>query len=220
MTTRNQSGIQLQRAPGPAVARVPERSGPIAGIQRAFPALSLAAIVATLVGFGRYGPDLGVAPLDTYRALLFVHITAAVVALGSTFALPVLQPIGARGGIPSLRLVLRFAEQLEKRVVTPGSMLVIGSGVGLILTDATGYRAHLPGWLVIAIAWVAFATIVATTVQGPGLRRALAILDGVPDEGSAPPELGPVAARMKLTGRLLSLSTIGILFLMAWKPDI
>jgi hypothetical protein len=177
-----------------------------------------AAILAAIVTLSVYGPEAGIPLYDSYKALLFLHVTIALITFGSTFAMPVLQPMAARGGVVTLRLALKFAQQLERAIITPGSFLVIATGVGLLLSDQTGYRNDVPAWLVISLAWVLGALVLAHGVQGPNLRRAVQILEDVPDTGPMPRELAPIAKRMKVTGQLLSLSTLGLMFLMIWKP--
>ena len=55
--------------------------------------------------------------------------------------------------------------------------------------------------------------------QGPNVRRAFVLLDNTPGSDPLPPELGPIANRIESVGRMLAVSTIANLFLMAWKPD-
>lgn len=175
--------------------------------------------LAVCAALARFGDAAGLAVFDVYRGLLFAHITVAVVTFGSTFALPVLQPMAARNGLPTLRFALEFARRLDEVIVTPGSALVIATGAGLLLSDVTGYRHDPPAWLLVGIGWVAVAAVLANGVQAPNLRRALRILDDTPPGTPPPAELASVARRMKLTGNLLAMSTVAILFLMVWKPD-
>ncbi len=155
---------------------------------------------------------------DWYRALLFVHVASVVVALGATFALPLLQPMGARGGVRTLRFVLEFTHRLETRIVGPGSGIAFLSGLALIFNDRTGYSDDMPLWLTVAVAWFLVAAVVANVFQAPNLKKAIMLLDAVPDEGPMPRGLGPLASRMRITGQMLSVSTIGVLLLMVWKP--
>lgn len=185
---------------------------------RAVAVLALAALFGGVVLAAVAGPDLGLSTFKTYKALLFLHVTTALVTFGSTFAIPVFQPLAARNGVSGLRLALRFIETLEKRVVTPGSMVVVATGLGLLLSEQTGYRDSPPAWLVAGIVWVAAAAVLANAVQGPTLRRGLRLLDEVADGDAPPAELGALALRLKIVGQLLALSTVGILFLMIWKP--
>ncbi len=156
---------------------------------------------------------------DSYKALVFLHVAAVVIALGSTFALPVLQPMAARQGIPTLRFALHFSHRLEQMIVGPGSAIALLTGIALIFNDRTGYKDDFPTWLLVSVVWFVAAAVVANTFQARNVRRAIEIVDATPDEGPPPPDLAPLAKRMKLTGQLLALSTIGVMFLMVWKPS-
>lgn len=178
-----------------------------------------AALLAATIGLPLYGPDAGLDAYDIYKGLVFVHVTAALVAFGSTFAIPVLQPMAARGGVATLRMALKVSERLERLIVAPGSVVVVASGIGLMLSDMTGYRDDPPLWLLVAIGWVILALVLANAVQGPALRRAIAVLDDSPDDEPMPAALGPIAGRLKFVGQLLSISTLAVMFLMIWKPN-
>lgn len=177
-----------------------------------------AAVVAAAIGLPLYGPDAGLNAYDIYKALVFVHVTVALIAFGSTFAIPVLQSIAARGGVATLRMGLKVSEALERIIVAPGSFIVIATGIGLMLSDMTGYRDNTPTWLIVAMAWVAVALVLANGVQGPNLKKAIRLLEDTPADGPMPAALGPIAGRLKIVGQLLSLSTVGVMFLMIWKP--
>lgn len=204
---------------GPAVRAKEETAGASPRKGALLKVLGLAAIVAAALGLPLYGPDAGLNAYDIYRGLVFVHVTAALVAFGSTFAIPVLQPIAALGGVVTLRMALNVSERLERVIVGPGSIVVVATGVGLMLSDMTGYRDDPPVWLLVAIGWVIATLVLANGVQGPTLRRAIALLENAPDDEPIPAALGPIAGRLKLVGQLLALSTIGVLFLMIWKPN-
>ncbi|NUQ55608.1 MAG: hypothetical protein HUU14_06975, partial [Dehalococcoidia bacterium] len=133
---------------------------------------------------------------------------------------PVLMPLAGRGGVATLRVALHFAEQLEEKIVVPGSLLVAATGGGLILSDVSGYQDDLPAWIVVSIAlWVA-AAVIAFTVQNPAVKRALAVLEGAADNGPVPQAMGPIAGRLDRVGKVLALLAILSLFLMTWRPGL
>jgi uncharacterized membrane protein len=156
---------------------------------------------------------------DAYKALVFLHVAAIVIALGSTFALPVLQPMAAHQGIPALRFALRFTHRLEQVIVGPGSGIALLTGIALIFNDRTGYKDDFPTWLLISAVWFVVAAVVANTFQARNVRRAIELVEATPDAGPPPAELGPEAKRKQLTGQLLAHSTIGIKYLMVGKPN-
>ncbi|MCE7928889.1 MAG: DUF2269 family protein [Chloroflexi bacterium CFX7] len=178
------------------------------------------ALSAAALAFGEWGADLGLSELNVYKVLRLVHVVVAVVAFGSTFGIPVLMPLAGRGGVATLRVALHFAEQLEEKIVVPGSLLVAATGGGLILSDVSGYQDDLPAWIVVSIAlWVA-AAVIAFTVQNPAVKRALAVLEGAADNGPVPQAMGPIAGRLDRVGKVLALLAILSLFLMTWRPGL
>lgn len=156
--------------------------------------------------------------MESYKIQLFLHIAAVIVALGATFAIPVLHAWAERRGVGPTRMALQFSHHLEKVVVIPGAVLVLLFGIGLIFDDATGYKDDFPWWLGVAIAWFVAAFAVAVFVQKANVDKAIATLDRVEDDGDFPPSYMNAAARVKVTGAVLAISTIAIAFLMVWKP--
>jgi uncharacterized membrane protein len=155
---------------------------------------------------------------DSYRLLLFLHIVAIIVALGSTFALPFLQGFAQRKGVGATRLVLQFDDYLGKFVITPGAVLVFLFGLGLYFNDTTGYKDSHPAWLSVSMVWFVVAFVVSLVVQRPAVLGALRALEGVADGAPLPEAYKKFAVRTQIVGGLLGLSIMGIAFLMVWKP--
>lgn len=215
MTARVQAPAHAGGEGAPASAH--EAPG---GAARALPMVAALALSAAALPFGEWGADLGLSELNVYKVLRLVHVVVAVVAFGSTFGIPVLMPLAGRGGVATLRVALHFAEQLEEKIVVPGSLLVAATGGGLILSDVSGYQDDLPAWIVVSIAlWVA-AAVIAFTVQNPAVKRALAVLEGAADNGPVPQAMGPIAGRLDRVGKVLALLAILSLFLMTWRPGL
>ncbi|MCA9855125.1 MAG: hypothetical protein KC482_16340, partial [Dehalococcoidia bacterium] len=100
----------------------------------------------------------------------------------------------------------------------PGAALVALFGVGLIFDDATGYKDDFPTWLMIAIAWFIVVPVIDWFLMRPLTRKAIDLLEGVPDDGEFPPSFKALESRAGMLGGLMGLSVIGITFLMVWKP--
>ena len=156
--------------------------------------------------------------MDSYKLMLFLHIAVAIVALGSTFALPFLQGFMQRQGVGAMRLFLKFTLYHDTVLVLPGAVLVALFGVGLIFDDVTGYRDDFPMWLSWAIAWFVLVALADLFLLRPATRKAIATLEGVPDDGAFPAAFGPLGMRAQIIAGLMGLSIIGIAFLMVWKP--
>jgi hypothetical protein len=66
-----------------------------------------------------------------YTVVLAVHVLAIVVAFGVTFAYPVMYAVGIRmepGAMPGLH---RIQDQVGKRVISPGMVVVLAAGIYL-----------------------------------------------------------------------------------------
>jgi hypothetical protein len=156
--------------------------------------------------------------MDSYKAMLFLHILAVVLGLGVTFVYPFLQGFAERKGVAATRFALQFVRRLERMVVWPGAALALLFGLALIFSDQTGYKDDFPAWLVFAILWFAALVGLDIFVQDRSVAAALEALEGAPDDGDLPALYLPIGRRIQMVGGLMGLSIVGILFLMVWKP--
>src|SRR5919108_1981060 len=74
---------------------------------------------------------LVLAEILLYDVVLFVHITAVVVAFGATFAYPFFQAGVERMSPRSVPAMLRAMHTSSRYLVTPGSLVVLASGLYL-----------------------------------------------------------------------------------------
>jgi hypothetical protein len=74
-----------------------------------------------------------VAAIQLYDVVLFVHVTAVVVAFGATFAFPFFQAGVERISPRSVPAMLRAMHTTSRYLVTPGSLVVLASGVYLTI---------------------------------------------------------------------------------------
>lgn len=156
--------------------------------------------------------------MDDYKILSFLHIVAIVIGLGVAFVFPFLLGFVERRGVGATRLALQFSRYLENVVIYPGGVLIAIFGIGLIFTDATGYKDDMPAWLEIAILWFVAAYAVAFFVQRRQVKDAIASLEGLADGAGFPPAYLALSRRVQMVSGLFILSIIGITFLMVWKP--
>src|SRR5919109_1508601 len=73
------------------------------------------------------------ADIYVYDVVLFVHITAVVVAFGATFAYPFFQAGVERMSPRSVPAMLRAMHTASRYLVTPGSLVVLASGIFLTI---------------------------------------------------------------------------------------
>lgn len=156
--------------------------------------------------------------MDSYDIQRFLHIAAALVGLGAAFALPLVQAVGERRGAGGARVALEIADRLEKFLIIPGAVVVLLVGVGLIFDDATGYKDDFPAWLAISIIWFLVAVVGAIVFRDRAARKALDLLEGMPDDADLPADYRPLGSQMQMVVGLLLLSIAGIALLMVWRP--
>lgn len=159
--------------------------------------------------------------MDSFDILLFLHIAAVIVALGATFSYPFLQGFAERKGVAATRLVFQAVERIEKFLVFPGGALVFIFGLGLIMTSEApnDYRKEMPAWLTIAIVWYLVTYAAAYFVQRKQIRRAIAVLEGVPDSPDLPAAYVPIGKRIQMVAGLIGVSILGIALLMVLGPS-
>lgn len=160
---------------------------------------------------------------ELYPWLLFVHVLAAIIAFGPTFAFSI---IGAMGGKEPQHA--NFATRVSRRI---GSILVEPFAVSMLLTGALLiWVGQIPlferdaRWLVVAIVLYAVALLLSFLVSGPAVRRIIALTGGqggssTTPGGPPPPELLQSIGTVQRTGMVLTLLIIAIVFLMVVKPD-
>lgn len=156
--------------------------------------------------------------MESYKALVFLHVAVIIVGFGSTFAFPFIQAAGERSGVAGTRLAMQIMQRSMRFLVIPAAILTPVLGVGLIFDDVTGYSDDFPAWLMASITWYVVAVAVWAAVLMGGVAKALNTLDGVPDGPTLPAAYAPIGKRMQIVGGLVGLSYIGIAFLMIWKP--
>jgi uncharacterized membrane protein len=158
------------------------------------------------------------AVLESYKLLLFLHITAAVMAMGVTFCFPFLQAMAERQGVVTTRFFLQFGQRLARMVIWPGSGLILLFGIGLIFNEQTGYKDDFPHWLEAAIPLFVILVLSDVLIMRRVVSSALRELEGVPDTAELPATYAPLGKRIQMIGGLQGLGLIVIIFLMVWKP--
>ncbi len=155
--------------------------------------------------------------MESEEIQVFLHITAAIIALGVTFVWPFLMPFAERQGIAATKLAYRFYMFLDRYLVTPGAALVFLFGLGLVFSE-DHLREDPPGWLWASIIWYVAMFVVAAIVERPLMGAAARTLDGIDDSSEFPAGYRPAALRAQVVGTLLALSVVGITFLMTVRP--
>lgn len=153
--------------------------------------------------------------MDLYHVVLFVHILAAIVVVGGSFALDF---AGARAKrartVDSLRSWLQASAIGSKAIAASAAVTLLA---GIYLAFDGGFWGD--GWLTVALVLFVAAGALAGAVMDKGIGRMLEIAEGFP-EGPMSPELGRqlVQPAMALAAPAMIGIDLAILFLMTNKP--
>lgn len=146
--------------------------------------------------------------------LLFLHVLAAIIAFGPTFAAPVVASLVAKEP-QHANFFARSQMLLSKRLITP---LALSLGVtGILMVIVTGIDLTSNVWLGVAIVLYVIALGFALLVQAPSGAR-LVELTAAPSPGGPSPELRATAAVVRRGGMVLAVLVVTIVFLMVVKP--
>jgi uncharacterized membrane protein len=159
-----------------------------------------------------------VAEIYFYDVLLFVHITAVVVAFGPTFAYPFFQTVVERTAPRSVPAMLRAMHTTSRYLVTPGLFVVLASGIYLTVEGWDfGRRFVLAGLAAVVV----LITLGATFFDRHEAR--LIELSGRDVEAAAgevelSEEYWGVSRRFARVGMAASLLVLVAVFFMTVKP--
>jgi uncharacterized membrane protein len=161
------------------------------------------------------------ASVSFYSIVVFVHVSAAVIAFGVTFVYPVLGPFVRRTEPRMLPTLHRARDRIGRLVITPGATVLLVAGVYLA---ARGPYDFSTSWVSAGIVIVVVLLGLGGTFFSPHERRAaeLAERDLAASTGSAAitlsAEYEAVARRLEIVGAAGSLLVLVAIFLMVVKP--
>ncbi|HEX9890969.1 MAG TPA: DUF2269 family protein [Actinomycetota bacterium] len=149
---------------------------------------------------------------------LFLHILAAIIAFGPTFAFGILGAMGAKEPMHG-NFALRVSKVIGNRLVDPFAFAVGAIGVVLIFVGEWDLFAN--EWLLVAIALYLFALAFSLFVQDRWLKEMIRLSGG--QEGTMPQaedlaRIPALARKAQAGGMLLALLLVAILLMMVWKP--
>ena len=159
------------------------------------------------------------AQVRLYDLVLFVHITAVVVALGPTFAYPFFQTIVERLSPRSVPAMLRAMHTTSRYLVTPGLLVVLASGTYLAV-DGWDFRQ---GFVIVGLAIIVVLMILGATFFDRQEGRLIELSErdvatAGADEGELSEEYWEVSKRFARVGTVASLLVLVAVFVMAVKP--
>ena len=151
--------------------------------------------------------------------LLFLHVLAAVVAFGPTFAFPIIGGMGGRER-EHANFAVRVSETVTSRIVLPVALTMPVTGVGMIVIAGLDLASRAYWWLGIAIVLYVIAISIGVLNNLPASRRMIELTSAPPAPGSGPPpELPALRNRVVRGGMVNTVLIVVIVLLMVVKPQ-
>jgi hypothetical protein len=157
---------------------------------------------------------------DFYTLVLFLHVAAAVIAFGATFAFPIIDVTIRRVDLRALPVWHEAQNQIGYKLITPGATLVLISGIYMAIdrwSDFGGLWFSLAGVIVIVLLGLGHGFFAPTARRQRDLARA-ELAAGAAERGEMSAEYEALSARVRNVGILSSLLVLAALLLMVWKP--
>lgn len=159
------------------------------------------------------------AEIQVYDVVVFVHVTAVVVAFGATFAYPFFQAVVERVSPRSVPATFRAMHVTSRYLVVPGALVVLASGIYLTSDRWDfGYR-----FVIVGLSIVVVVIILGATFFDRHEARAITLSErDVAAAGLGEVELSEeyweVSKRIARVGMLASLLIVVTVFFMVVKP--
>jgi uncharacterized membrane protein len=156
--------------------------------------------------------------VDLFTILLFLHVLGAIVAFGPGFASMIVGPMAAKEP-QYANFYARTQVATGRKLVTPVSISLAITGIGMILVRGWGSLTAGRHWLEAGILLYVIAVVVAMAFQAPAGRKLVELTSQPQVPGAGPsPELRTAAGRVRMGGIVLTLLVVAITFLMIAKP--
>ncbi len=148
-----------------------------------------------------------------YLVLKFIHIAAAITAVGSNITYGVWN-VRAQSNPAQLGFALKGIKFIDDRIANPAYGVLLLTG---LLMD---FINHLPIgslWIVLALILFAALSVLAFRVYSPLLRNQIKLVDA---GDATSPEFERLSRRSAMVGPILGLLAVLILIMMVFKPTL
>jgi uncharacterized membrane protein len=158
---------------------------------------------------------------DLVPWLLFVHVLAAIVAIGPNFAYSTIRGMG-RAEPQYANFGTRVAHAISDRLVYPIGLVIPATGVAMILALGIDLTDPAFWWLDLAIVLYASVYLYSFFVQRSIVGRIIQMTSTPPAPGTTgpPPGLPALAMRAQRGGTAMLILLGFVVFLMVVKPQI
>jgi hypothetical protein len=156
---------------------------------------------------------------DLVPWLLFLHVLAAIVAIGPNFAYSTIRGMG-RKEPQHANFGTRITHLISARLVYPVGLVIPATGVSIIALLGIDLTSRAFWWLDVAIVIYVAVYVYSFFVQRPIVERIIELTSSPPSPGGPPPELPPLAARAQRGGTAMLIALVIVAFLMVVKPQL
>ena len=148
-----------------------------------------------------------------YTLLKFIHIAAAITAVGSNITYGVWNALGARQPV-HVGFALKGIKFLDDRIANPAYGLLFLTGLVLVFV---GHWSITSLWIIVAIVLFVAIAVIGLAVFSPLLKDQIRLADA---GDTSSPEFTRLSSRSRILGPILGILVIGILVMMVFKPSL
>jgi hypothetical protein len=158
---------------------------------------------------------------DLFPWLLFVHVLAAIVAIGPNFAFSTIRDLG-RQDAQHANFGMRVSHAISMRLVYPVGLVIPATGVSMILVLGIDLTSRAFWWLDVAIVTYTAVYLYSFFVQRRIVEQIIEMTSSPPPPGTSgpPPALLALARRGQLGGSVMLILLAIIVSLMVVKPQL
>jgi uncharacterized membrane protein len=153
--------------------------------------------------------------------LLFLHVLAAIVAIGPNFAFATIRALGSQQP-QHANFGLRVSHAISMRLVYPIGLVIPATGIAMILILGFDLTSRSFWWLDAAIVIYASVYLYSFFVQRRIIERIIQMTASPPPAGATgpPPGLAALAARASRGGTAMLILLAVVVSLMVVKPQV
>ena len=156
---------------------------------------------------------------DLVPYLLFLHVLAAIIAIGPNFAYSTIRAMG-RQEPGHANFGLRVSHRISERLVYPVGVIIPLTGVSMILILGFDLTSRAFWWLDVAIVIYTSVYLYSFFVQRQIVGRIIELTSSPPPPEGPPAELPALAARAQRGGTAMLVLLAIVAFLMVVKPQV
>jgi len=148
-----------------------------------------------------------------YLVLKFIHIAAAITAVGANITYGVWNA-RSQSEPAHLGFALKGIKFIDDRIANPAYGVLLLTGALMLIV---GHWSITTLWVILALVLFAVLVVVAVALYSPLLRKLIAVVDG---GDTTSPEFTNLVNRNRILGGVFGLLVLLILVTMVFKPSL